>query len=765
MLGLRTDSIARADLVAAASLAVATLLVCVYFAPRGFEGGFVDMAHDGYQLRQALDLSQGGVIFRDTFDQYGPLNGYLNTVAFVAFGRRLLTIKYVIGFWYAAIAVALYAMARRWLTSALAAFSTGVWLALAPFYQHGIMISPHAYVLFFQTVAAIVVLGARHLEPQRFAVAGVLAGLSWGMKQSMGALFLVALVSFILLHGVLRQQSAAAVVKAMLAVSCAFFAVVATVVAFLWRAGALHDWYLQTVVFPQRFYIVTYPNLNAPDVSGRLLGIARRFAELQFAAPIYWLVIRSVVIGAGVVYAFRRELNAGFPLLALVTIFLWPGAFPSANFMHQWWTASLAIGPLVACVGALATRVTVRHRALVTAVAVALLVSPGVVQRAEAWRIRARTLTETITEPWVFSGVRTDVPTRRAFTTLYDAILTYRSHHPNTKIVSIDASDGLTTGIAQSLPFLSSFDGNTHSHPVYWSLPALSTTTYPDYLPALWRDVAANRPLIIDHRLGDYVPDEIAGYSILAGVQSEFGYWYLYAPDAPDREEHGETLAFLAADGSTILPARPQPQPQDVSEAVTPLNPSIYGGGRGRHAISFDAGPDAQPVDVYSWPVNLPLSRLPRAPNISPPAFPPVDRADIAVVVNRGQWTIDGQAEGRYSYLFRFPAQRIPAGALFIARGVVHEGGFSVGLQKNNEWLGVVNVNREGRFLLVMQVQTTDAYQLTVANCIESSWWAIARRHWLHGTLGWIVGGFAPNSIQVLNAGWTTESSLITATR
>ena len=36
----------------------------------------------------------GGVIFRDTFDQYGPLNGYLNTLGFVAFGHRLLAMKY-----------------------------------------------------------------------------------------------------------------------------------------------------------------------------------------------------------------------------------------------------------------------------------------------------------------------------------------------------------------------------------------------------------------------------------------------------------------------------------------------------------------------------------------------------------------------------------------------------------------------------------------------------------------------------------------------
>ena len=56
----------------------ATLVISLYFAPRGFNGGFTDMAHDGYQLRQVLDLERGKTIFKDTYDQYGPLGGYLN---------------------------------------------------------------------------------------------------------------------------------------------------------------------------------------------------------------------------------------------------------------------------------------------------------------------------------------------------------------------------------------------------------------------------------------------------------------------------------------------------------------------------------------------------------------------------------------------------------------------------------------------------------------------------------------------------------------
>src|SRR5439155_9434407 len=104
------------DLAVAGALGAAFLAVIVYFAPRGFHLGFVDMGHDGYQLRQVLDLSEGAVIFRDTFDQYGPLTGYLNTAGFLALGRRLLAVKYVLAGWYGVICGLLFLMARRWLT-------------------------------------------------------------------------------------------------------------------------------------------------------------------------------------------------------------------------------------------------------------------------------------------------------------------------------------------------------------------------------------------------------------------------------------------------------------------------------------------------------------------------------------------------------------------------------------------------------------------------------------------------------------------------
>src|SRR5919201_4866497 len=188
-MNLAVGRVAWLDAALAITVAAATFAISAYLAPRGYQAGFVDMAHDGYQLRQVVDLSEGGVIFRDTFDQYGPLAGYLNTVGFLTLGRRLLSVKYFICGVYALIAVALFVLARQWLASVLPGFSVMVWLGLAPFFQHGVMILPHVYVLLFQTLAALAALSSPSLAPRRFVVVGALTGLSWAMKQSIGVLF------------------------------------------------------------------------------------------------------------------------------------------------------------------------------------------------------------------------------------------------------------------------------------------------------------------------------------------------------------------------------------------------------------------------------------------------------------------------------------------------------------------------------------------------------------------------------------------------
>src|SRR5262245_38100001 len=327
-----------ADRAIACALAATTLAVCLYFSPRGVHLGFVDMGHDGYQLQQALDLSRGGVIFRDTFDQYGPLNGYVNTIGFVAFGRRLLAMKYFVSIWYAFTAVALFAMARHWLDRWLSAFTVLLWLAVAPFYGHGIMISPHAYVLLLQTLATIVLLRAGgDVGVRRYALVGLLAGLCWALKQSMGVLYLMAVLSYLTIQVGLAPSEWRRIAKAATSASVAFFAVVGVSLGCLWSVGALSDWYLQTLAFPREFYLAR-TSISGPvpsGVWGRAIDAAAAFISLQRTESLFWIVIRGVVFLAAAVQIMRRTASDTI-LIALITAFLWLAAYPSANFMHQW---------------------------------------------------------------------------------------------------------------------------------------------------------------------------------------------------------------------------------------------------------------------------------------------------------------------------------------------------------------------------------------------------------------------------------------------
>lgn len=733
----------------ASAAAALMLAIALFFAPRGYQAGFVDMAHDGYQLRQVLDLSAGGVIFRDTFDQYGPLGGYLNTVGFLTLGRRLLAVKYFICGVYALTAVALFAVARHWLDPLLAAFTVLVWIGLAPFYQHGVMISPHAYALLFQTLATIVALRTPRLEPGRFAAVGALAGLSWAMKQSIGTLFFAAIVAYLAYRlvadrGVWRRSAMAA-----LAVAVGFFGVVGVVLVWLWSQGALADWYRQTIAFPRDFYLVEYgrrasSGRTSLDVWDAVIPVAGEFFRLQLAQPPFWIAIRVVVFAVALTAIAHLQHDDGYVLIASITASLWLAAYPSGNFMHQWWTASLALPLFVFGIERLARRVVANGLVarVCTIGLVVLVVGSGLVDRKRAASFRANSLSQTIANPPTLQGIRTDRPMKDAIDALYGAMARYVSHHAGTKVIAIDSTEAASSGINESLLFLSAFDGNTHSQPVYWNVPVLSTSTYPHYEELLWRQVRDEHPLLIEHRGGRYTPRPPASYVLLAAVENDLGYWYVYAPEHAERAQHGELSFFLMRDGSTDTGFAENGR----SPAVDPgVNPNAVGASRG---VMSRAG---VAVNVHTWPADLALGTLDE--RIEPVADPLL-LADIVRKNGTGGWIVDGQAEGRFEYLLRFAEQEIPRGATLVVRGELYEGGFQVGFIDGDHWSGFVTVTDSGPFEAIVAVQRTGRYQLELANCIEATAWQTVQRHWVRGTLGMLTGGFMPNHFRVSEFGW-----------
>jgi hypothetical protein len=756
--------ITRANAWLAAGLAALTLSVALYFAPRGFHAGFVDIGHDGYQLRQVLDLISGGVIFRDTFDQYGPLNGYLNAVGFVAFGRRLLAMKYFVCGWYALSAIALFMIARHWLDRWLAAFSVLVWLGLAPFYNHGIMISPHAYVLLFQAVATLVALRTPDLAPRRFALVGLLAGLSWAVKQAMGVLYVAAILCWLLIRPPLSRASWRGVIAAVAAASAAFFGVIAVCLGWLWMNGAIGDWYRQTIGFPRQFYLNSAAPFGIVDLIKTLFD--------QFTQSLYWVVIRAAVLLLPLMHRRGDRHQDAVMLMACITAFLWLGAYPSVNYMHQWWTASLAIPPFVVCLRDGIRRWAVSDRAVsfMAVAAVTIIVAPGLVERAKAGVARAHALTETLREPRVFRGIRTDAATKHAFEALYESIADFHADHPNAKVVSIETADGWGNGMVETLPLLSFLDDNTHIHPVYWNLPVLSTVVYGDYPERLWQYIRQDRPLIVDHRAGKYKPSRICAYGLLVSEKSDRGHWYVYAPDdrwSPRQPVTGEDssdewLDFPCSDDRTgpTRPRLPMTSADGSWRGVRASSPASDAPIRvtGSPPLELvDAGLSRidRPVNVYTWPVELRNARVEGLIELVPTDVVwRAGKGDIVRDVGPGAWTIDGDTKFPLAYLLQWAETPVIAGSRFVVRGELFEGGLQIGFLKHDQWTASVSITRAGPFEAMIAIQNSGNYALVVANNIQSKRPDSSRQLWLAAVLRAFATPTFRNRATISVAGW-----------
>lgn len=891
--------VSKFDLVLAAVLAAVTVSCVSYFAPRGFNSGFVDMAHDGYQLRQALDLANGGVIFRDTFDQYGPLTSYLNLIGFNALGERLLAIKYFLALWYGLTAVAMLVLARQFLGRTLSVVAVVLWLLTAPFFQHGVMISPHGYALLFQAIALILLLreyGRPRLTATLFVI-GVLCGVCWLLKQSLGSLFYLAIVGFVVTMAWLEAVRWRTTVLRIGVLAAGMAAVILPALGWLAWQGALDDWYRQTVVFPRTFYLTTV------DASGWSLPLMLRdFVLAQLGAERLWLVLRAIVfVGAAVEMIRRGPKDIRLVLAAWVTGFLWLAAFPSANYMHQWWTMSPTIAAALFVLhrgfGRLSRipRLPLSRLApdLATVGVLVLLAWLPIEARLGDAAARDLSLSAIITEPPSLRGIHSDPVTRDALAEMYRFASAYRERHPGAAIVSIDASDGYRTGVAHTLPVLSFFRDNVHPHPVYWSLPALSTSVYPGYASAVSEFIQEHRPLIVDFRKNPEAwSRDVAGYRLASSAMLPAGRLSLYEPSVPAPDPATAVLEWTPGEPAIVVTPNPIPDeqpgadfasalaalklPADLQERVksrqalsevyvdVPTSHRLIGtvqkyqlswsevseearqavvsettrqlldeymilrasGVSNARLVDVMAGnfnslvaqaitlgtalpeeaapmldallaarrlkrPDGQPVadredlrrlldearvrpptaarsivdsrtrlrrrvSVTGWPDAHWLPE--RIPAVEPLREDAVTSRAGIVSFTDGEWLIRGPVEGPMSYLVQFAPTTQKKAAHLVATGELVEGGLTIGLQRNQAWVGWVNIEVPGWFVSTLTVPEDGEYELVVANNVRSN--GSAWRRLLAGVgLGRLFPSLkARNEFRLQSIGWVAPA-------
>ncbi len=82
------------------------------------------------------------------------------------------------------------------------------------------------------------------------------------------------------------------------------------------------------------------------------------------------------------------------------------------------------------------------------------------------------------------------------------------------------------------------------------------------------------------------------------------------------------------------------------------------------------------------------------------------------------RWRAQGRAESQFGYLARWPEAEIAVPQWLIARGVIHRGGFTLGLLKNDTWALQMNITAPGRFDVAVPVAHPGRYAVLIANAL-----------------------------------------------
>jgi hypothetical protein len=101
---------------------------------------------------------------------------------------------------------------------------------------------------------------------------------------------------------------------------------------------------------------------------------------------------------------------------------------------------------------------------------------------------------------------------------------------------------------------------------------------------------------------------------------------------------------------------------------------------------------------------------------------------------HRTRLTMRGPVDGPYSALLWSRPVSLRSGDRVFAEGRVYRGGVTIGLVKNDGWVGKVNVDEPGAFTAIVAAREPGAHSLVVANCVK--------------------GGESENAIVIRRFGW-----------
>jgi len=235
-----------------------TFLVAAYYSVYD-----VDPHHDGAIFKPALDVSQGLMLYRDTFSQYGALFTLLTAAGLKIFGPYVLVLRIMAAFFYGLVGAMLWLLGERLLPRWLAALIVLLWLGVAGYIGGWFLAWSSIYALFFQLAAVYFLLryqedeedkrGAEKHWQQWLVLAGLMAALAFWCRQPTGVLQMGAMVMFLSIRRLRPLPNWRETWYLVRPLLLGFVLGVLPILGWIVLNGALKDWYLQNIIFGSLF--------------------------------------------------------------------------------------------------------------------------------------------------------------------------------------------------------------------------------------------------------------------------------------------------------------------------------------------------------------------------------------------------------------------------------------------------------------------------------------------------------------------------------
>ncbi|MGD9129850.1 MAG: glycosyltransferase family 39 protein [Candidatus Woesebacteria bacterium] len=465
-----------------------TLLVAAYFSRIG-----VDPHHDGIMLKPAIDVSRGKILFKETFNQYGALTIYLQSLFIKLFGEYLLVIKLLTAFIYSAIAVLTYHIWTKILPKVLAFGSILIWLTVAPFYVLTFLAWSSTQALLFQLLTFIfLMLALKNPSFKKNFLLGICIALTFWSKQNVGAYTLLGIIAISIIHFKNLKKT----FKFLLDNFFGFSAISLIFISVIVYQGATEEWIKQTFIFTLRWAELVaseYPFLT------NLFYVSRHPISLWAILPIF-----SILILLDKKIKLKKK-NYPVIYLSIFSLFSWLQYHPVACVRHAFWAATPMIGLLIYYLYfQIIKQNNWRFKYLFFIGSIIFLFYPDIKFRIQSAKKMIALNSEIVTNESVLKGMKLEPSKAKHFRDMQAKIKKLQEKNSEQKLITI-TPDALYLLLGKSENY----------QPMYVSWHTIGFI-YPDFNIIKDQYIKDNQPIIISYDfldIKDYCPlDDSVGY-------------------------------------------------------------------------------------------------------------------------------------------------------------------------------------------------------------------------------------------------------------